>query len=67
MQCPMDPADVVTHITTVPSAGKGACTPAFVNHIRTPGRSRPEYPRYSIPLAGHALLGRPPGHRGGAA
>jgi hypothetical protein len=37
MQCLMDPADAARHIRTVPSAGKGARTPAFVNHIRTPG------------------------------
>ena len=67
MQRPRDQADVAKHIGTVPSAGKGARTPAPVNHIRIPGRFRPEYPRHSIPLAGHAFLGRPPGHTGGAA
>ena len=67
MQRPRDQSDVAKHIGTVPSAGKGARTPASVNHIKIPGRFRPEYPRYSIPRAGHAFLGRPPGHTGGAA
>ena len=60
MQRRRDQADVAKHIGTVPSAGKGARTPASVNHIRIPGRFRPEYPRYSIPPAGHASWGGHP-------
>ena len=60
MQRPRDQADVAKHSGTVPSAGKGARTSAPVNHIRIPRRFRPEYPRYSIPLAGHAFLGGHP-------
>ena len=67
MQRPRDQADVPNRNGASPSADEGARTPASVNHIRIPGRFRPEYPRYSIPLAGHAFLGRPPGHTGGAA
>jgi hypothetical protein len=66
MQCPRDHADVEKHIGALPSAGEGARTQASVNHIRIPGRSGPESLRYSIPLAGHAFLGQPPGHTGGA-
>jgi hypothetical protein len=66
MQCPRDQTDVAKHIGTSPSAGEGARTQASVIHIRIPGRFRPDYPRYSIPLAGHAFLGQPPGHTGGA-
>jgi hypothetical protein len=66
MQCPRDQADVANRIGASPSAGEGARTQASVNHIRIPGRFRPEYPRDSIPLAGHAVLGQPPGHTGGA-
>ena len=67
MQRPKDQADVPNRIGASPSAGEGARTPVSVNHIQIPGRFRPEYPRSSTPLAGHAFLGRPPGHTGGAA
>ena len=60
MQCARDQADVAKHIGMVPSAGKGARTPVSVTHIRIPRRFRPEYPRYSTPLAGHAFLGGHP-------
>ena len=66
MQCPRDQADVAKHIGGSPSAGAHARRRPSVNHIRIPGRFRPEYPRYSIPVAGHAFLGQPPGHTGGA-
>ena len=60
MQRRRDQADVSNGNGASPSADEGARAPASVNHIRIPGRFRPEYPRYSIPLAGHAFLGGHP-------
>ena len=66
MQCHRDQADAAKHIGMSPSAGEGARMQASVNHSEPPERFRPEFPRHSIPLAGHAFLGQPPGHTGGA-
>ena len=68
MQRLRDQADVVKRIGPSPRAGQGAHTQVSVDHIRIPGRFRPEHLPYSIPLAGHAFLGQQrPGHTGGAA
>ena len=71
MQCRRDQADAAKHIGgkhigMSPSAGEGARMQSVRQPLRIPGRFRPEFPRYSISLAGHASLGQPLDHTGGA-